>query len=128
MNSPPKGIYVVEGGRVVRVGRRDREARTGEDFHAITDPVQRALLRQESDDLQNIRWNGAAVVRRGQPEIDARLRNETIAADDAYFERKQLKAIVAILLDEINILRQRAGLTPRTVPQAKNAYKRKLNR
>ena len=33
-----------------------------------------------------------------------------------------------VFFDEINRLREAAGLTPRTIPQAKDAYRRKLDR
>ena len=37
-----------------------------------------------------------------------------------------LRAVVLVLLDEINVLRQRAGLAPRTVEQVRNALTQKL--
>lgn len=126
MPRPPKGIYVV-GGRVVRFGYRDRATRSGEEFHVITDAAARTLLG-ETDEFVDLAWNGTTVVRRDQPEIDARLRTEEIAQDNAHFERKQGKAIFLVLLDEINVLRDAAGLPPRTIKQAKSAYKKKLNR
>ena len=126
MSRPPKGVYVV-GDRIVRFGYRDRPVRGAEQFHAVTDPAARTLLR-ESDEQASLAWNGTTVVRRDQAEIDARLRAETIAADDAHFEREREKAILLVLLDEINALRNAAGLQPCTIQQAKNAYKAKLNR
>lgn len=124
--SLPYGVYVI-GDRVVRAGYRDRDPRGGEAFHALTDPSGRALLR-DTDEMANLSWDGAMVVVRDQAEIDARIRTEAIAADDAHFERAQFKAILLVLLDEINILRAVAGLPPRTIQQAKNAYETKLDR
>lgn len=42
-------------------------------------------------------------------------------------EGKVLRALVAVLLDEINILRQNASLPTRTLIQARNAIVNKLN-
>ncbi len=111
---------------VVRAGRRDREPRGAETFHALTDPVARALL--DGADLDRLAWNGTTVVMRRQPELDALERGQAIAEDDVHFEGDRVKAILLVLLDEINVLRVRAGLAPRTIRQAKNAYKAKLNR
>lgn len=119
------GVYR-DGNDVVFFGRRRRVDPSGLTWQTITDAAQRELLR--SEDLKDLRWDGDAVVRRDQAEIDARLRQEQIAADDAYFDREQVMAILSLILDEINILRQRAGLQPRTVAQAKAAYRAKLNR
>ncbi len=128
MTRPPRGVYVI-GAAVVGFGYRDREPRPGEEFHTVTDPAARTLLG-ETDEFADLMWNGTTVVRRAQAEIDARLRAETIAADSAHFERKRNKAILQLLLDEINVLRaaSRPGLPPLTIQQAKNAYNRKLNR
>ena len=122
---PSRGIYVV-GDRIVREGWRDREPRGSEVFHALADESSDVLFRD--NDLIDLAWNGTAVVRRDQAAIDARIRGETIAADDAHFERERGKAVLLVLLDEINVLRVAAGLAPRTIKQAKNAYKAKLNR
>ncbi len=126
MSRRPKGVYVI-GDRIARFGYQDRPPRQDEQFHTVTDSAVRTLLR-ETAQLADLAWNGTTVVRRDQSEIDARIRTETIAADDAHFERKRGKAIFLVLFDEINRLREAAGLTPRTIPQAKNAYHKKLNR
>ncbi len=126
MPRPPKGIYVT-GDKISRFGHRDRATRRGEEFHVITDSTARTLLR-EVEELDDLAWNGTRVIRRAQSEIDAHLRAETIAADDTHFDHEREKAVVLVLLDEINVLRVTAGLAPRTIQQAKNAYKAKLNR
>ena len=126
MPRPPKGIYAV-GSAVVGFGYRDREPRGAEEFHGVTDPAARALL-QDIDELSDLAWDGTTVVRRTQSEIDDRLLREIKDADSAHFEREREKAILGVLLDEINVLRQAAGLTPRTIRQARNAYRAKLNR
>ncbi len=126
MLRPPFGIYAV-GDRIVRAGRRDRAPRGGEAFHAIALKASRAAL-DNADELDDIRWTGATIVRRPQAAIDARIRARAIVVDAAHFEREREKAVLLVLLDEINVLRQAAGLPPRTVTQAKAAYKRKLNR
>jgi hypothetical protein len=41
--------------------------------------------------------------------------------------RHVLRALLLVFLDEINILRENAGLTPRTVSQLRTALKRKLD-
>ncbi len=124
MPRPPRGIYH-DGDAIGFRGYRKPVDPAGLTWETVTDPVQRGLLR--SEEFANLRWSGAVVLR-DQSEIDARLRTETIAADGAHFERDQFKAILLVLLDEINTLRDVAGLAPRTIQQAKNAYKAKLNR
>jgi|GEM_PF-7096535 len=47
-------------------------------------------------------------------------------ADFDNWSHEELKALVKVLLEEINILRQREGLAPRTGDQIKNAIKAKL--
>ena len=123
----PIGVYVV-GNQIVRFGRRDRDPRAGERFHSVTDPASRSFLADGELELEDLRWNGTSVVRRAQSEIDARLRAYQIAQDDASFEREREKALMSVLLDEINVLRQGAGLAPRTVEQAKSTYTAKMNR
>lgn len=125
MPRPWKGVYVV-GDRVVRWGYRDRDPRGAEEFHVVTASGARALLH-ETDDFADLAWRDANIVRRTQSEIDARVLRETKDADDTHFERERGKAVLLVLLDEINVLRQAAGLTPRTIQQVKNAYKVKLN-
>ena len=92
MARPLKGVYVA-GYQVVRFGYQDREPRGAEEFHAVTEATARVLLRET--ELADLAWNGTVVVRRDQTEIDARLRTETITADDAYFDRERGKAAVA---------------------------------
>ena len=125
MSRPPWGVYVL-GNEVVRAGRRDREPRGAETFHAVTEPAARALL--DSDDLDRLKWDGTNVVARSQSELEALDRGKAIVQDDVRFESEREKAILLVLLDEINVLRNAAGLAPRTIQQAKNAYKAKLNR
>ena len=125
MPRPPRGIYH-DGGAIVFSGYRKPADPAGLTWETVTDPVQRNLLR--SEEFVNLRWAGAVVLR-DQSEIDARIRTEVIAADNAHFERDQFKAILLVLLDEINTLRAAAGLNPpRTIQQAKAAYEAKLNR
>ncbi len=126
MPRPPKGVYVV-GDRVIRFGYRDRDPRSGEEFHAVTEPAARALLAD--GELPDLAWDGTAVVRRAQAEIDARMLQETKNADSAHFEREREKAVLLVLLDEINVLRQRAGFPlPLDIDEVKANYKAKLNR
>jgi len=124
MSSPAVGVYVV--GDAIRRKGRGGHPRAGETFHAVTDPTARALL--DTDELADLRWDGATVVRRDQADIDARIRADTIAGDDSHFENDRIKALLLVLLDEINVLRTAAGLPPRTVQQAQTAYTTKLNR
>ncbi|KKL82962.1 hypothetical protein LCGC14_1979500 [marine sediment metagenome] len=126
MPRPPKGIYHDGDGVVTYAGYRKPSDPAGLTWETVTESVQRALLREV--ELVDMEWDGTSIVRRAQSEIDARLRTETIADDDAHFERKRDKAIFLVLFDEINRLREAAGLTPRTIQQAKNAYHKKLNR
>lgn len=127
MSRPPKGIYVA-GDRIVRFGYRDRTTRGGEEFHSVTDAAARALLRETTEEFAELAWIGSTIVRRPQSEIDARLRADVMAADDAHFEQDRVKAAFLVTFDEINVLRERAGLTPRTIKQAKGAYVKKLDR
>ncbi len=127
MPRPPFGILVESGGDAIRFsGRRKPVDPAGFDWHDGLSPAARNLL--DGGELEDLRWNGTAVVRRGQAEIDARDRDATIATDDRIFESPRTKAMFLVLFDEINRLRTRAGLQERTIQQAKDAYRRKLNR
>jgi hypothetical protein len=50
----------------------------------------------------------------------------TAKADFDGWDKPELKALVLVLMDEINILRTQAGLPPRTTAQLKAAIKGKL--
>jgi len=50
--------------------------------------------------------------------------DEHEGADD---ERSLLRALILLMLDEINILRQAAGLAPRTIRQVKNVLQAKID-
>lgn len=119
-----KGVFVARD-TISRFGYEGALRSAEDGFHVVTDPAARALLRGELVDLT---WNGTTVVRRDQSEIDARVFQETKDSDDAHFEREREKAIFEVLLDEINVLRQAARLTPWTIQQAEAAYIAKLNR
>ena len=125
MPRPEWGIYH-DGNHILFRGYRkpiDPETLT---WAEITDPNQRETLTHNNrDDLE---WSGRRVVHRSKAELDLRETVEALVRDDAYFEREEVTAILSLLLDEINLLRERQALPPRTMEEAKLAYQRKLNR
>ena len=127
MTRPPKGIYRNGDAIGLSGSRRSVAPAAYPTWETVTDAAARALLR-ETPELADLMWDGTTVVRRDQAAIDARLRAETMAADDGHFDRERDKAVLLLILDEINVLRESAGLPPRTIQQAKNAYRAKLNR
>lgn len=59
-------------------------------------------------------------------QVDAQLAEDRIAREVSETEAGVLKALALVMLDEINRLRQAAGLEPRTVTQLRAAMKEKL--
>lgn len=125
MPRPPYGVYV-EGDELRFFGRRKAADPAGLDWHDSLRPAARNLLA--GTELEDLRWNGSTVVLRRRVDIDARIRNAVIAADDVTFENKRTQSMFLVLLDEINRLRTGAGLLELTVQQAKNSYHQKLDR
>ena len=125
MPRPPFGVYVV-GDAVVRSGREDRPVKPGESFHPITNSVQRGRIADE--ELEDLKFVGAAVIKRPQPEIDARNLARTIVGDDAFFDAERRGALSDAMLDELNVVRAAVALPPLTMADLQSAYTTKLDR
>ena len=120
------GVYYRPDGTIAFYGRR----RAGKDIAGtlwlgVTSAVERALLE---GDIGELEVAAGVVVRRSRADLDARAAALVVAADDAHFDGKRERAVLELILDEINVLRAAAGLQPRTVAQARNAYRNKLGR
>ncbi len=123
-----KGIYVDADGQSVRFfGARKLVDPVGMAWHDGLDAAARQLL-ESLESYEVLRWDGSTVIMRDQIDLAARLRARMIVDDNVYFDRERGKAMFLVLLDEINRLRTLLNEQPRTIQQAKNAYKAKLNR
>lgn len=65
-------------------------------------------------------WNEAAVA---AWRVAQRRATEAAKFEAGHGTEAALRALVLVLVDEINLLRQRAGLTPRTLEQVRAALK-----
>lgn len=120
-----KGVYydAITGDVKVWGYRRDSAPAGNLAFAEVTNPAERALLIDR--DIDDLMWDGAAVVLKPQSEIDRRLEAEAEAADDSWLNKVVARAFLEVLLNELNELRAQHGLPARTPAQARGAIKQR---
>lgn len=84
-------------------------------FAAAATPAQQAAAWAAVNALD---WGEAAVA---AWRVAQRRETEAVKFAPGHGTEAALRALVLVLVDEINILRQRAGLTPRTLEQVRTA-------
>lgn len=90
----------------------------------ITDAAQLQLLTEQDHHL--LKWSGVNVLPKTAGEVAAIETAEEATRDGQLFDDLSRRAVLAMLLDEINGLRAQHSLPARTMAQARQAYLAKL--
>jgi hypothetical protein len=92
----------------------------------VTEPTQIELL--ETEVINELRWDGTAVVLRSAEDLAEIERQTQIDNDDQFITSDHLVAFAKVVLAEINRLRALHDLDPRTPQQVRDAFHQALNR
>jgi ABC-type sugar transport system ATPase subunit len=120
------GIYHDTSGAILYQGERKTQDPTNLAWREVVVPQQVQLL--QTIPIDRLVWLNNRVQERDEVEQAAIDRQAQIDRDEQFITAEQLKAFAAVVLDEINRLRELHGLNPRTPEQLRTAFHQKLNR